>query len=83
MDFYRNVGLYCRVSTEEQARVLEGSIKNQQAAIVNYINAENLRCNNQWGELTTVYSDEGWSAKNLLRPEIEKLIQDILKMLMT
>lgn len=77
MNYYRNVGAYVRVSTEEQAQVIEGSIKNQQAAIVSYV--QNQNNNNRWGEITKVYSDEGYSAKNIKRPEIKKLVEDISK----
>ncbi len=76
LSYHKEIGVYCRVSTDEQAQVIEGSIKNQKAAIMNYVKSENIN-NDKWGEITEVYSDEGFSAKNLKRPEIKRLLEDI------
>jgi len=60
---------YIRVSTEEQSR--EGvSLENQKERIENYAKAKG------WN-LIKVYSDPGYSGKDLKRPGIQELIQDI------
>jgi site-specific DNA recombinase len=74
----RKVGIYVRVSTEEQARVEEGSIKNQVETLTKYVEAENLK-DGKWGALVDVYRDEGYSAKSLNRPELKRLLLDISK----
>jgi site-specific DNA recombinase len=65
-----NVGIYVRVSTEEQVR--EGySIRAQEDKLRSY--AELM----DW-KVYSVYADEGISAKNVeRRPEIKRLIADI------
>lgn len=74
----RKVAIYCRVSTEEQARVEEGSIKNQAEILSKYIDAENMK-EGKWGTLVDIYKDEGYSAKSLNRPELKRLLLDISK----
>lgn len=60
---------YVRVSTEEQSR--EGvSLENQKDRIENYAKAK------AW-DLIKVYSDPGFSGKDLKRPGIQELIQDL------
>lgn len=60
---------YVRVSTDEQAK--EGySIETQTALSMKYIESQG------W-ELITSYVDDGYSAKNLERPNIQQLIKDI------
>ena len=76
----KKVGIYVRVSTDEQAKVEEGSIKNQIASLKNYIEGENLRNGvKKWGVLVGVFKDDGYSGKNLKRPEIKRLLKDISK----
>ncbi|WP_456273589.1 recombinase family protein [Bacillus sp. AK031] len=63
------VATYVRVSTDEQAK--EGfSIPAQR---------ERLRafCASQGWELVHEYVEEGWSAKDLERPQMKKLLQDV------
>ena len=62
--------IYCRVSTEEQAR--EGfSINAQKEALTKYALA------NDW-IITDYYVDDGISGKNLdERPEVTRLIKDV------
>jgi site-specific DNA recombinase len=65
------VAIYARVSTEEQAK--EGfSIPAQR---------ERLRafCESQGWEIAEEYIEEGWSAKNLERPKMQKMLRDIKK----
>lgn len=75
----RKVAIYARVSTEEQARVEEGSIKNQNETLLKYLEGENLKEQGRWGVLIDTYRDEGYSAKSLNRPELKRLISDISK----
>ena len=68
--------MLARVSTDEQAKNEEGSIKNQLAACrrhVEKLNAENGR----WGNVVGEYVDEGYSGKDLNRPALRRLLSDI------
>ncbi|MDR2572599.1 MAG: recombinase family protein, partial [Oscillospiraceae bacterium] len=64
--------MYCRVSTEEQAK--EGfSIKAQQDKLKDYIKIKG------W-EFYDIYIDDGISGKNIeSRPEVNRLIADVVK----
>lgn len=59
---------YCRVSTEEQIRGL--SLGNQESKIKSF-------CESQGWQLTEVYSDPGYSGKDLNRPGVSRMIEDI------
>lgn len=62
------VSLYIRVSTEEQAT--EGySIRGQKTQLVDY-------CRVNEYEITKIYIDEGLSAKDTNRPELQQLLRD-------
>lgn len=72
----RKVAFYIRVSTERQARVEEGSLKNQEQML----RAELERRNAQrpgWGGFVESYVDEGISAKTTNRPAFQRLMRDI------
>lgn len=61
--------LYCRVSTLEQAT--DGySIGVQKEKLTAYANAQSY-------EIVDVYSDEGFSGKDLHRPAMERLLSDV------
>ncbi|MEK4108180.1 recombinase family protein [Paenibacillus sp. FSL R10-2791] len=61
--------IYIRVSTDEQA--LEGfSIEAQKRRLLAYADSQD------W-EVAEVYIDDGWSAKDLKRPEMKRMISDI------
>lgn len=61
--------LYCRVSTLEQAT--KGySIGEQKEKLRHYAEA-------QGHTIAGIYSDEGFSGKDLMRPEMERLIADV------
>lgn len=65
----KNVGLYVRVSTAEQAQ--EGySVDVQKEKLIAYANYKSYN-------IIGVYSDEGFSGKTLVRPAMERLISDI------
>ena len=70
------IGIYCRVSTDEQAQNPEGSIKNQKQDCARFVDAENLKANGNWGSVVEFYIDEGYSAKDLNRPAMKRLIFD-------
>ncbi|MBL7545951.1 MAG: recombinase family protein [Bdellovibrionaceae bacterium] len=73
----KRVGIYIRVSTEEQARVQEGSLISQKNRLLEYIEFQNKREVN-WGALVDIYCDEGKSAKNMKgRPEYLRMLADV------
>lgn len=64
------VVLYVRVSTDEQAK--EGvSILNQRERLISYVKSQE-----DW-EISDIYIDDGYSAKDTNRPELQRLINDI------
>lgn len=68
----RSIALYCRVSTDEQAR--EGvSLDEQQERLKAYCRAMG------WNEEPLLFIDDGYSAKNLDRPELNRLLQEVKK----
>ncbi len=65
----KRVALYVRVSTLEQAQ--SGySVGEQKERLTKYADAQEY-------EIVDIYSDEGVSGKSLIRPEMERLINDI------
>ena len=70
------IGLYIRVSTEEQARIQDGSLVSQRKRLEEYIEGQNRR-ESGWGRIFDVYIDEGKSAKNMNRAEFQRLLRDI------
>jgi site-specific DNA recombinase len=70
------IGLYIRVSTEEQAENPEGSIKNQEDRLRTTIKLKNLESN--FGEIKSVFV-ETKSGKNTKRPELQKMLTAIRK----
>jgi len=68
----RSIALYCRVSTDEQAR--EGvSLDEQQERLTSYCRAMG------WSENPLVFVEDGYSAKNMDRPHLIKLIEKVKK----
>lgn len=66
----RYVALYCRVSTDEQAR--EGvSLDEQQERLKAYCRAMG------WNEDVVLFIDDGYSAKSTERPQLTKLLSEI------
>jgi site-specific DNA recombinase len=60
--------IYIRVSTDEQAR--EGySIESQKDSVINFVKSQG------W-EVYDFYIDDGYSAKDLKRPAMQRLIED-------
>nr|BFD66927.1 hypothetical protein HAGR004_19490 [Bdellovibrio sp. HAGR004] len=69
------IAIYTRVSTEEQAENPEGSIKNQELRLREYVNLKNLV--EPFGEIVSVFSDPGVSAKDMKRPAFQKMLRAI------
>jgi site-specific DNA recombinase len=64
------IALYCRVSTDEQAR--EGvSLEEQQERLKAYCRAMG------WSQEVVLYIDDGYSAKSTERPQLNKLMKSI------
>ncbi len=72
------IGAYVRVSTEEQAAVIEGSLDNQRHRMQSFIDIKNLQ-DKGWGKLVEVYNDDGYSAKDTNRPAYQRMIRDLKK----
>lgn len=66
------IGIYIRVSTEEQAENPEGSIKNQEQRLRDYIKQRNA--DSVYGDLIEVYCDPGISAKDMKRPALQRML---------
>ncbi len=72
------VGFYIRVSTEEQAVRVEGSLDSQRHRLQSWVDLKKLQ-DESWGNVIKVYVDEGLSAKDLHRPQLQRLLGDIKK----
>jgi site-specific DNA recombinase len=70
------IAAYIRVSTEEQAKIVEGSLVSQRRRMEEYIENQNKR-EPSWGTLVDVYCDEAKSGKDLNRPEFQRMLEDI------
>ncbi|MBE7438006.1 MAG: recombinase family protein [Spirochaetales bacterium] len=69
------VAFYVRVSTERQAQVQEGSLKNQQQMLQAELERRNT--GEAWGRLVDTYIDGGFSGKSMDRPEFKRLLADV------
>ncbi|NBX00009.1 recombinase family protein, partial [bacterium] len=72
----KRIGIYIRVSTEEQAKIVEGSLVSQRMRLEEYVAGQNRRESN-WGAIVGVYVDEGKSAKDMNRPEFQRMLADV------
>ena len=70
------IGAYVRVSTEEQAQVVEGSLDSQRHRIKAYVDFRNSQ-DRGWGKLIDFYVDDGYSAKDTKRPQYQRMMRDI------
>lgn len=70
------IGNYIRVSTEEQAQVIEGSLDSQQHRIKNFIAMKDAQ-ESGWGRVVETYIDDGFSAGDTKRPAYQRLMRDI------
>jgi site-specific DNA recombinase len=71
----RRVAFYVRVSTENQARVAEGSLKNQEQMLTAELRRRNS--GGSWGRHIGSYVDGGFSGSNIERPEFKRLLADV------
>jgi site-specific DNA recombinase len=74
----RKIGIYVRVSTEEQAQVVEGSIASQKHRLASFVDIKNLQ-EPGWGIIVDTYADEGLSAKDTRRPAFQRMMSDVRK----
>lgn len=65
-----NVGMYLRLSKEDETAGQSESIENQKKIITNYVLEHN------WN-IIDIYIDDGFSGLNFKRPAFEKMIKDI------
>lgn len=72
----RKVAFYIRVSTERQAKVEEGSLKNQEQMLHTEIERRNAQTEN-WGSFVDAYVDEALSGKTTNRPAFQQMMQDV------
>jgi site-specific DNA recombinase len=70
-----NIGIYIRVSTQEQADNPEGSIRNQKDRLEQMVQLKNLQEN--FGEIKGVFIDEAKSGKDTNRPELRRMLKEI------
>lgn len=68
------VGTYSRVSTDEQANVIEGSLDNQRHRMQSFIDIKNMQ-EPGWGRLVEHFIDDGYSAKDTNRPAYERMMK--------
>lgn len=69
------IGLYIRVSTEEQASNPEGSIKSQEQRLRQHVEYKNQDGN--FGRVDCVYIDRAKSGADFNRPQLQRLLSDI------
>ncbi len=69
------IGLYIRVSTQEQADNPEGSIKNQKDRLIQMVSIKNDQ--NNFGEIVDIFIDEARSGKDTNRPELKRMLAQI------
>ena len=58
----KKIGIYLRVSTEEQARLQDGSLVSQKQRVLEYVEGQNRKAEG-WGNVVEVYCDEGYRPK--------------------
>ncbi|MEC7277971.1 MAG: recombinase family protein [Bdellovibrionota bacterium] len=71
----RKITCYIRVSTEEQAKNPEGSIKNQKERLKQAIELKNAM--EPFGEITDFYIDRGNFGKDTKREQLQRLLREI------
>lgn len=69
------IGIYIRVSTEEQAVNPEGSIRNQEERLRGAVHFKNQ--NGKFGEVVDIFIDRARSGKDTNRPELQRLLKSI------
>ena len=69
LDTTYNVGIYCRLSNDDERDGESVSIENQKLLLQNYVRQRG------WNEVD-VYIDDGYSGTNFNRPGVRRLIED-------
>ncbi len=67
---------YARVSTEEQASAIEGSLDNQQYRLKAFVDLKQSQ-EKTWGKVVELYIDDGFSAKDTRRPAYQRMMVDL------
>ena len=73
----RKIAIYCRVSTEEQAKNKEGSITSQIQRLKMKVDEKNNYEDGKWGKVVSIYQDAAYSGKNTDRPEFQRMLADV------
>ena len=74
----RKIAIYCRVSTDEQAKNKEGSLTSQVQRLRLKVDEKNkIHEKDKWGKVVKVYEDRAYSGKNTDRPEFQKMLADV------
>ncbi len=68
------IGCYSRVSTDEQANVIEGSLDNQRHRMQSFLEIKNMQ-EPQWGQIVEHFIDDGYSAKDTNRPAYTRMMK--------
>jgi len=71
----KKCGLYGRVSLEKQALVEEGSLKNQEQMLMQYVKIKATTSDEEWA-IVDRYIERGKSGKDTNRPEYNRMMQD-------
>ena len=72
----KKCALYIRVSTDRQAKVEEGSLKNQDHLLTQHVSMKAQFGKEPWS-IVDRYVDEGISAKDTNRPAYQRMIKDV------
>lgn len=70
------IGAYPRVSTDEQASVIEGSLDNQRHRMNFFVDVRNMQ-EPGWGHIVEFYVEDGYSAKDTNRPAYQRMMRDL------
>lgn len=70
------IGGYLRVSTEEQAALVDGSLDNQRYRMNAFVDLKNVQ-EPKWGKIVEFYMDDGYSAKDTRRPAFQRMMADL------
>ncbi|MBL7545131.1 MAG: recombinase family protein [Bdellovibrionaceae bacterium] len=68
------LGSYTRVSTDEQANIIEGSLDNQKYRMQSFVEIKNMQ-EPGWGHIVEYFIDDGYSAKDTNRPAYERMMK--------
>lgn len=72
------IGAYIRVSTDEQAKLHEGSLDSQKFRIQEFVKFKNSQ-QKSWGDIVEFYVEDGVSAGTTNRPMYQKMMNDVRK----